>query len=173
MPLGVVLLSKSHSRRCWAVTFRCVDPVRPLRACCLVVKTLIASLALLLAGPVWGHHSYAMFDGAKTRTVTGTIAKLDWSNPHVFVWMYVLNVKAANGHDLYAFENGSTNILGRRGWSPTVLKPGEKVSIEYWPLRDGRTGGFLRKVSHEDGRVTMGLGGPGASHAVQEAARAP
>src|SRR5262245_43803011 len=101
-----------------------------------------------------------MFDGSRTMTVSGTVAKLEWSNPQVFVWIYVPNQQAASGYDLYAFSNASTNVLERSGWSPTVLKVGEKVTVEYWPLKDGRSGGQLIKATHEDGRVTRGVGGP-------------
>jgi hypothetical protein len=120
----------------------------------------VASLAL--AGPALAHHSYAMFDGSKTLTVTGTVAKLEWMNPHVYVWVHVPNPKTAGGYDLYAFENGSTNTLARMGWTQKTLMPGEKISVQYWPLKDGRTGGHFLKATHEDGHVSHGIGGPNA-----------
>jgi hypothetical protein len=136
------------------------------------MKTLVASISLLLAASSAGaHHSYAMFDGSKTVTVTGVVAKLDWSNPHIFIWVYVPNPKAPSGHDLYAFSNASTNVLSRNGWTPTTLKAGEKISVDYWPLKDGRTGGQFIKATHEDGRVTRGIGGPNGLNAAPEAAR--
>jgi hypothetical protein len=107
-----------------------------------------------------------MFDGSRTLAVSGTIAKLEWMNPHVFVWVYVRNEKAPAGYDLYAFENGSTNVLTRMGWSKETLKVGEKVSVEYWPLKDGRTGGHFVKATHADGRVSPGVGGPGTTPTV-------
>jgi hypothetical protein len=124
------------------------------------VKTFVASASLLLASTAWGHHSYAMFDGSKTVTVSGIVAKVDWSNPHVFIWMHVPNSRAASGYDLYAFSTGSTHILARNGWSQTTLRVGEKISVEYWPLKDGRTGGQLTRAIHEDGHVTRGIGAP-------------
>jgi hypothetical protein len=134
------------------------------------VKTLIASIFILLASPGWAHHSYAMFDGSRTVTVNGTVARLEWSNPHVFIWVYVSNPKASKGYDLYGFSSASTNVLGRNGWSPTTLKAGEKVAVEYWPLKDGRTGGHLFKVTHEDGHVTLGISGPNGVKEEREAA---
>jgi hypothetical protein len=133
---------------------------------------LVLCVATSAATPAHAHHSYAMFDGAQTRTVAGTIAKLEWSNPHVFVWVYVPNA-ARTGHDLYAFENGSTNVLARRGWSKTTLAPGELVTVEYWPLKDGRNGGHFRLARHADGRITRGVGGPrGADGALDPPASA-
>jgi hypothetical protein len=124
------------------------------------VKTLVTLMSVLLAGSAFAHHSYAMFDGSKVVTVTGTVAKLEWVNPHVFIWVHVPSPKSSSGYDLYAFSNASTNLLERRGWSATTLKAGETVTVDYWPLKDGRTGGQFIRATHEDGRVTQGFGGP-------------
>jgi hypothetical protein len=83
-------------------------------------------------------------------------------NPHVFVWIYVPNAKAKDGYDLYAFENGSPNVLTRLGWSRTVLTVGEKITVEYWPLKDGRNGGHFLKATRAQGQVLVGAGGPNA-----------
>jgi hypothetical protein len=101
-----------------------------------------------------------MFDASKTSTVTGTVAKLEWINPHVFVWLYVRNPSTAGGYDLYAFENGSTNVLSRLGWTKTTLSTGEEIAIEYSPLKDGRTGGHFIQAIFGDGRIIRGAGGP-------------
>jgi hypothetical protein len=117
--------------------------------------------ACLGTTPAQAHHSYAMFEVSKKLTVSGTVAKWGWQNPHTYLWVYVPNPKAPSGHDLYSFENGSTNILGRLGWSKTTFTSGEKVTVEYFPLKDGRTGGHLTQVTYPDGRVIKGAGGPG------------
>jgi hypothetical protein len=130
---------------------------------------LVATLVFL--PPAQGHHSYAMFDGSRTLTVTGTVAKLEWTNPHVYVWVYVVNAGAPSGYDLYAFENGSTGVLSRLGWSKSTFAAGEKITVEYWPLKDGRTGGHFVKATHSDGRVALGAGGPGATRVVPKEAQ--
>ena len=124
------------------------------------MKILILAASLLLATSASAHHSYAMFDGSRTLTVEGTVAKLEWMNPHVFVWIYVRNANAPNGYDLYAFENGSPNVLTRLGWTKTVLTVGEKITVEYWPLKDGRNGGHFLKATRPAGPVLYGAGGP-------------
>jgi hypothetical protein len=134
---------------------------------------LVITIAWLApASAVVAHHSYAMFDGSKTLTVHGVVAKLDWSNPHVFIWVHVPNPNTPGGHDLYAFENGSTNVLTRNGWSKTTLTAGEKVSVDYWPLKDGRNGGHFVKAVHQDGHISWGIGGPNGANAGRENARA-
>jgi hypothetical protein len=101
-----------------------------------------------------------MFDGTRTLKVVGTVAKIEWTNPHVFVWVYVPNAERESGYDLYAFENGPPNALAREGWSKTTFATGEPVTIEYWPLLDGRTGGHFASATRADGGVVRGVGGP-------------
>ena len=121
---------------------------------------LLGALGLVATATAAAHHSYAMFDGARTLTVKGTVAKLEWTNPHVFVWVYVPNEARESGFDLYAFENGSPNVLARGGWTKTTLAAGEELTIEYWPLIDGRTGGHFVSAMRADGSVIRGAGGP-------------
>jgi hypothetical protein len=135
----------------------------------------VAALALGLAAAaaVHAHHSYAMFDGKQTVTVTGTVAKIEWTNPHVFIWVYVPNSARESGYDLYAFENGSPNVLTRRGWSATTFAQGEKLAITYWPLLDGRTGGHFAVATRTDGTSIYGAGGPGGGVDGSSAIAAP
>lgn len=91
---------------------------------------------------------------SKAIAVSGTVAKVEWINPHAFVWLYVQNQQG--GHDLYAFENGSAAMLRRFGWTKDTLAVGEKVTLHYRPLRDGRRGGYFIQATHADGRVTTG-----------------
>lgn len=115
-------------------------------------------LAALLAPAALAHHTYAMYDGSVTRTVRGTVAKVEWRNPHVYLWMYV--PRAQGGHDLYAFENASVPVLERAGWRRDLIPRGEIVAVEFSPLRDGRPGGHLLRLIRADGTVLPGVGGP-------------
>lgn len=119
-------------------------------------------MGLLIAGSLSAHHSYAMFDRTKVVTVNGTVAKFDLRNPHMFLWVYVKN-PATGKQDVYAFEGGSRNNLERQGWDKHTFEEGEKVSITYNPLRDGRTGGYFVKAVKADGKVIAGdpAAGPG------------
>jgi hypothetical protein len=131
--------------------------------CTRILRLRLVGPALLLTsiGIAHAHHTYAMFDGSRSLTVRGTIAKVEWSNPHVFVWTYVLSRSTPGKYDLYAFESGSIGELTRLGWSSTALRSGDKVTIEYHPLRDGRPGGHLTTATTPDGRVLRCLSGPG------------
>jgi hypothetical protein len=118
---------------------------RPLR---WVVAAALASAAPELAA---AHHSYAMFDRAKTASVEGVVAKVEWVNPHAFVWVYVR--KVGGGHDLYAFETDPVSRLVAEGWTQSSLTAGDKITVEYAPLRDGRPGGSLLRVKLSTGKT--------------------
>jgi hypothetical protein len=113
---------------------------------------VLAASLLANAVPAVAHHSYAMFDLKARSTISGTVAKLEWGNPHVFVWVYVPNAKG--DYDLYGLEAGSVSLLTRYGWTKSTMKTGEKVTVEYFPLKDHRPGGAFIKMTHADGTVT-------------------
>jgi hypothetical protein len=127
----------------------------------------------LMFAPAFAHHSYSMFDHSKTMTVNGTVAKLEWTNPHVFVWLYVKKNARPGEYDLYGFENGPITMLMRVGWTKDSFKAGEKVSVQYFPLRDGRPGGSFIKAVLENGNVMLGdTHAPGVGAEVDKAAAA-
>jgi hypothetical protein len=123
----------------------------------------IALPSFFFSASASAHHSYAMFDGSQVKTIVGTVARLEWVNPHVFLWIYVRNPDSDAGYDLYALENGSPNVLRVRGWSPTFFEEGELVAISYWPVVDGQNGGHFAVLTRTDGTVVYGAGGPGGS----------
>ena len=118
------------------------------------MKTIVVIAMLIVCASASAHHSYAEFDMSKTSVVKGTVAKVEWSNPHAYLWVYVST--GQGGHDLYAFENGSPAMLRRFGWTKDTLPVGEKITVQYRPLLDGRKGGYFIQAIHADGRVTGG-----------------
>lgn len=113
---------------------------------------------MLAIGTARAHHSYAMFDGRKRIRLEGTVAKLEWQNPHVFVWVYV--PKPDGGHELYGLETDSVNALVRRGWTKASLKPGDPIAVEFFALVDGRAGGHLIRAIRPDGVELASQPGP-------------
>ena len=123
----------------------------------LISAAIALSLAAGAAAPALAHHSFAMFDFQASKTVTGTVEQFDWTNPHTFIWLQVPT--GANGaSERYGFEGMSPNYLGRRGWSKETLKPGDKVTVIYHPLKDGSKGGTYQKVQLSDGKELMNIG---------------
>jgi len=114
-------------------------------------------LLLLQVPPASAHHSYAVIDNTRVLEVTATIAKLEWVNPHIFLWAYVADESQESGYQLYAFESGSITMMVKAGWTrDDTVKVGEEVTIEYLPLFSGEPGGSLATLTHADGSVTPG-----------------
>jgi hypothetical protein len=102
-------------------------------------------LAGILAGasslPAQAHHSFAMFDHAKTMTLKGTVESFVWANPHVHITLDIppgaADEAAAGTWDV---EGASTNIMFRQGWNRISLKPGDKITVVGFPTRAGTHG---------------------------------
>ena len=112
---------------------------------------------LLTVGIASAHHSTAMFDMQHTVKVTGTVTQFDWTNPHTFIWMDVMN-NGATEH--WSVEGMSPNYLSRNGWTRHTLKAGDKIDMEVHLLKDGRKGGFCATVTLPDGKTLRNLPGP-------------
>ena len=122
-----------------------------MRMKALVLGGLFA-LGILLAGaPVSAHHSFAAeFDGKKSIKLEGTITKVEWTNPHI--WMY-LDVKDEAGNVVkWQCEGGAPNTLTRAGWSKDSLKAGDQVSLDGWLAKDGSKTCNTRSVKMPDGK---------------------
>ena len=119
---------------------------------------IAASFVVASVGPVAAHHSFAPFDLRSEKTVTGTVKRLDWTNPHTWVWVDVPNEQG--GTDTWGFEGMSPNYLARRGWTKSTLKPGDTISVVFRPLRDGSKGGSFMNAKFPDGRVLTMTGAP-------------
>jgi hypothetical protein len=107
------------------------------------------------SGSVWAHHSVqAQFDIHKTVSISGTVAKVEWINPHSYL---TVNVKDRDGKiQKWAFELGGAGALRRAGMSRADrggLKPGDEVTATALPARDGSNSGFLQELKVSDGRV--------------------
>jgi hypothetical protein len=97
---------------------------------------------------------------ANQKSVTGTVKQVDWTNPHIWIWIDVTNDKG--GADTYGFEGMSPNFLARRGWTRTTLKAGDTVTVSYRPMKDGSKGGMFISGKMTTGKIlTMGGAGEG------------
>ena len=111
----------------------------------------VALLVLVASGAVATHHSFAVFDHGQTVTVTGTVTKFQWTNPHGFLEM---DYRAADGTmKHYTIELTSINMLTRAGWTSRSIKAGETVKAIVAPLLSGEPGGLLLEVTLADGRM--------------------
>jgi hypothetical protein len=107
----------------------------------------VGSLAGLLIGsvPVMAHHSFAAeYDASKPIKLTGTVTKIEWTNPHCF---FNIHVKNESGKiDTWALELGNPNALLRNGWTPKSVKIGDEISVEGTRAKDGSLLGNARSM---------------------------
>jgi hypothetical protein len=116
-----------------------------------ITAPLAALLAMLgLAGTTLAHHSFAVFfDEQKRVEVSGTVTEFLFRNPHGVIRIEVTGKDGKK--EVWRAETNSPSILERRGWTRTSLKPGDEITIEGWPARDGSNYLRMRKVTRADG----------------------
>ncbi len=122
----------------------------------LTTKLACVAAILLCTGGVAAHHSFsAEFDANRKVTLRGTIVRMDWFNPHCWLW---IDVSHQDGHvEHWVLELGPPNALIKRGFRKTTLVPGQTVTATAYPAKDGRRFAILDRVTLSDGTV-LGAG---------------
>jgi Family of unknown function (DUF6152) len=115
-------------------------------------------LTLALAGlPTYAHHSVgAEFDLSKRITLQGHVTKIEWMNPHVYLYV---DVRADGKIATWACETAGPNTLARQGWSRMSLKIGDRVTVLGFRARDGAYVASAREVVLANGRKVF-VGSP-------------
>jgi Family of unknown function (DUF6152) len=135
---------------------------RPIRA--TVILGALSGVSAV--APAIAHHSFGLYDMGRTVEIDGTVAQMEWSNPHC--WLFVQVGSSAAADRGYGFEMTSVGEMTRRGWKKNAVKPGDKVKVRFHPLRDGRTGGLMMAVITADGRaIGRAPGAPDSQAAAQ------
>ena len=133
------------------------------------VRLTIAIVALgvfltTTAVTVVAHHAFAAeFDANRPVEFTGTVTKMEWVNPHV--WMHIDVDKPDGTKEAWAFEAGTPNVLFRRGFTKQSLLPGTKVKIDGYQAKDGTHRANGRDITFADGKkMFLGSSGTGAPY---------
>ena len=113
---------------------------------------LTATVGLLIsATPVLAHHSFAAeFDDKQPVTLKGTVTKVDWMNPHI--WIYIATKDESGKVTTWQCEGGPPNTLTRNGWTKNALKEGDQVIVEGFKAKDATNTCNGRSVTLPDGR---------------------
>lgn len=129
------------------------------------VAMVLAGAGLLVLGSataVWAHHAFsAEFDANRPVQLKGTVAKMEWINPHA--WIHV-DVEVEGGKvERWMVEGGTPNTLFRRGFTKQSLLPGTVIFVDGYQAKDGSMKANGRDLTFEDGRkLFMGSSGTGA-----------
>jgi hypothetical protein len=125
------------------------------RRALLAIRSAALLFALGVAANVAAHHSFAVhFVADKMVTVKGIVTEFSFRNPHGLISVDAKGEDGAEQH--WRIETNSPNILRRRGWSEDSIKPGDQVTIEGYPARDGSTSMRVYRVTFADGHELIG-----------------
>jgi hypothetical protein len=105
---------------------------------------LLAVAAVAMIAPAHAHHSFAMYDLAKVVSVKGVVREFRWVNPHSSM---TLVADRPGGTEVWVIEMTSPGNLTRLGWTRKTFKAGDKVQVEFSPLRSGKRGGGFRSAT--------------------------
>ena len=108
------------------------------------LTAVLWALMVIGATPAGAHHSFAMFDFNNTMTFKATVKEFRWTNPHV-VLLVEGSAKPGDAPEIWSMELTSPGNLTRMGWSRHSFNPGDKIELEFNPLRDGKHGGAFKK----------------------------
>jgi hypothetical protein len=121
----------------------------------LLRSSLMALAIAAIGAAATAHHSFAAFDMTQEKTISGVVQKVDWTNPHIWIYIEVAGQNGAT--ETYAFEGMSPNFLNRRGWTRQSVQPGMKLTVTFRPMRDGKSGGMFVNGTLANGtRLSMG-----------------
>jgi hypothetical protein len=115
------------------------------------IGLLIIAALLTTTSSVLAHHSNAAFDGDKVVVLKGTVTEWKWTNPHVWILLSVDDGKG--GKVDWAIEGRTPGQLLRAGWSRSILKAGDVITVDFSPAKDGTHTGLLTRVRLADGTV--------------------
>jgi len=117
----------------------------------LKISTFVITLGLLAgAAPSFAHHSTAMYNMATPTTVTGTVKRFEWVNPHAFIYLEVTNEKGEKVE--WAIEMMSLNHLKSYGWMHDTVKPGDTITCTGGAAKSGDPAMLASLIKLPDGR---------------------
>jgi Family of unknown function (DUF6152) len=122
----------------------------------LVARATVAAVLAVAASLVSAHHSFAMFDQTKQVTVIGTVTEVQWTNPHV--WVFLDGAPTGGKKERWGVEFTSKVHLTRRNFTPDMVKVGDNVEFTVNPYRDGKLGGRFVAVKMTGGEYYCDVG---------------
>jgi hypothetical protein len=117
----------------------------------VLAGVVLVAGAVVAAPPLRAHHSNVAYEVTKVITVTGVVKTFEWVNPHT--WLHLVVQDEKGGMAEWAAEGRAPGILLRAGWTKTSLKPGERVTVDMSPAKDGSKVAIIARVTKADGTI--------------------
>ena len=115
-----------------------------------LTRLVVFAITVSASALAMAHHATTMFDRDKVLTITGVVKEVQWTNPHVGIFV-TGTLKDGDTPTIWVLEVSSPGNLTRAGgWTRNSVKSGDKVSVDFWPLRNGTKGGYLKKITLTD-----------------------
>jgi hypothetical protein len=122
--------------------------------CRRITRAVLAGAFSLVAFPLWAHHGASEYDMTKIVSLHATVTELLYVNPHTLL---TFSVKDDSGKAVeWQGELPSPNLLSRRGWSRSILKPGDQVTVIGAVAKNGEKGMQVKKLVFPDGHELPG-----------------
>jgi hypothetical protein len=119
-----------------------------------IARGALTALLCLVASPLWAHHGASEYDMTKIASLHATVVELQYVNPHTLL---TFTVKDDAGKAVeWQGELPSPNLLSRRGWSRSTLKPGDQVTVIGALAKNGEKGMQVKKLVFPDGHELPG-----------------
>ena len=111
----------------------------------------LLAAALFLTPLAEAHHSNSAFYVDKVITIKGVVKEFRWANPHVWI---IMTVDDGKGNKVdWKVEGRPPGILGRAGWTPKIIQPGETITVDLSPAKDATASGLIARVTKADGTI--------------------
>ena len=116
-----------------------------------LVTCVVLAAALFHPMQASSHHSNVAYEVTKVITITGVVKSFEWVNPHT--WLTVVVDDGKGGKVEWACEGRAPGILTRAGWTRSILKAGETVTVDMSPAKDGSKVSIIARVTKADGTI--------------------
>jgi len=121
-----------------------------------IALTAVLGAAIFHTTPALAHHSNVAFEVTKVVTIKGVVKAFEWRNPHTWIILTIDDGKGGKAD--WGIEGRAPGVLLRAGWTKNSLQPGEMITVDMSPAKDGSKTGLVARVTKADGTILPNAG---------------